>query len=356
MKFGLSLTGMLQQPAGTDMVRSLEEACALVRLAKEFGFTWLYAGQHFLSHPYRMLQPLPVMARLAAEAPGLDLVTTAVLPLHNPVDVAEQVATLDAISGGHAVLATALGYRDEENDAFGVARRDRVPRMLESLESCGCCGPVRLPSPTRAATSSSARRMPAFSLSNPAAHPCGSQPAPTPPSPARDGSATPGSSTTRTTPLSRGSRSLPRRPRGRRSPRRCDPARSARVFRSGDLGGGRPHRAALRLRQVRHLRPMGPGPGPGGRAFLQVRVRGPVSRPLHCRRRCCRRCGPQALRGHWGQPRRPAHALGRHAPGAHGQRHAHHGRACVSPLSVANPVFNEERNSLTLYVVTADRR
>ncbi len=134
MKFGLSLTGMLQQPAGTDMVKSLEEACALVRLAKELGFTWLYAGQHFLSHPYRMLQPLPVMARLAAEAPGLDLVTTAVLPLHNPVDVAEQVATLDAISSGHAVLATALGYRDEENDAFGVARRDRVPRMLESLE------------------------------------------------------------------------------------------------------------------------------------------------------------------------------------------------------------------------------
>lgn len=135
MQFGLSLTGMLQQPPGTDMVRSVEEAFGLVRLAKELGFSWLYAGQHFLSHPYQMLQPLPVMARLAAEAPGLDLVTTAVLPLHNPVDVAEQVATLDVVSGGHAVLATALGYREEENDAFGVPRRDRVARMLESLEA-----------------------------------------------------------------------------------------------------------------------------------------------------------------------------------------------------------------------------
>ena len=134
MKFGLSLTGMLQQPAGTDMARSVEEALGLVRLAKELGFSWLYAGQHFLSHPYQMLQPLPVMARLAAEAPGLDLVTTAVLPLHNPVEVAEQVATLDVISGGHAVLATALGYRDEENSAFGVPRRDRVGRMVEALE------------------------------------------------------------------------------------------------------------------------------------------------------------------------------------------------------------------------------
>ena len=134
MKFGLSLTGMLQQPAGTDMARSFKEALGLARLARELGFSWLYAGQHYLSHPYQMLQPLPALARLAAEAPGLDVVTTAVLPLHHPVEVAEQVATLDVITGGHAVLATALGYRDEENDAFGVPRRERVSRMVEALE------------------------------------------------------------------------------------------------------------------------------------------------------------------------------------------------------------------------------
>ena len=81
-----------------------------------------------------MLQPLPVMARLAAAAPGMDMVTTAVLPLAHPVDVAEQVATLDVITSGHAVLATALGYRDEETSAFGIARRDRVSRMVEALE------------------------------------------------------------------------------------------------------------------------------------------------------------------------------------------------------------------------------
>ena len=134
MKFGLSLTGMLQQPAGTDMVAAVEEALGLVSLAKELGFSFLYAGQHFLSHPYQMLQPLPVMARLAAAAPGMDLVTTAVLPLANPVDVAEQVATLDVITDGHAILATALGYREEETEAFGIARRDRVTRMMEALE------------------------------------------------------------------------------------------------------------------------------------------------------------------------------------------------------------------------------
>ena len=134
MKFGLSMTGMLQQPKGTDMVQSLDEAVELVRLANDLGFSYVYAGQHYLSDPYQMLQPLPVMGRLATEAPGMDQVFTAVLPLYNPVDLAEQVASLDVITNGHAVLAVALGYREEEYDSFGVKRGDRVSRMVESLE------------------------------------------------------------------------------------------------------------------------------------------------------------------------------------------------------------------------------
>ena len=71
MKFGLAMSGMLQQPPGSDMVQRFQEVVELVRLARELGFDFLYAGQHYLSHPYQMLQPLPVMARLAAEAEGL---------------------------------------------------------------------------------------------------------------------------------------------------------------------------------------------------------------------------------------------------------------------------------------------
>jgi alkanesulfonate monooxygenase SsuD/methylene tetrahydromethanopterin reductase-like flavin-dependent oxidoreductase (luciferase family) len=134
MKFGLAMSGMLQQPPGSDMVRRFREVVELVRLARDLGFDFLYAGQHYLSHPYQMLQPLPVMARLAAEAEGMDLVFTVVLPLHNPVDIAELVATMDVMTDGHVTLAVALGYRDEEYEAFGVERRDRVPRMVESLE------------------------------------------------------------------------------------------------------------------------------------------------------------------------------------------------------------------------------
>lgn len=128
------MTGMLQQHADADMVRALDEAIELVQLANRLGFAYIYAGQHYLSHPYQMLQPLPVMARLAAEAPDMEQVFTAVLPLYNPVDLAEQVATLDVITGGHAILVGALGYREEEHSSFGVSRGERVSRMVESLE------------------------------------------------------------------------------------------------------------------------------------------------------------------------------------------------------------------------------
>jgi alkanesulfonate monooxygenase SsuD/methylene tetrahydromethanopterin reductase-like flavin-dependent oxidoreductase (luciferase family) len=134
MKFGLCLTGALQQPQGSDMHRRVQEVVEVARLAGELGYDFLYAGQHYLTHPYQMLQPLPVMARLAAEAPGMTLITTAVLPLHNPVDLAEQVASLDVITGGRAALAVVQGYRQEEFEAFGAERGHRVPRMLEALE------------------------------------------------------------------------------------------------------------------------------------------------------------------------------------------------------------------------------
>ena len=56
------------------------------------------------------------------------------VPLHNPVDLAETVATMDAICDGRFIFGIGLGYREEEYTAFGIRRRDRVPRLLEALE------------------------------------------------------------------------------------------------------------------------------------------------------------------------------------------------------------------------------
>jgi alkanesulfonate monooxygenase SsuD/methylene tetrahydromethanopterin reductase-like flavin-dependent oxidoreductase (luciferase family) len=104
------------------------DCCEQVRLARELGFDDVSAGQHFLSRPYQMLQVVPLLARIAAEAGGMRVCSGIILlTLLNPVEVAENAATLDAITDGRFVLGLGLGYRQEENEAFGLpARRLRV--------------------------------------------------------------------------------------------------------------------------------------------------------------------------------------------------------------------------------------
>lgn len=52
----------------------------------------------------------------------------------NPVQVAEEAATLDWICKGGYILAVGQGYRDQEFEAFGVERRHRASRMTEAVE------------------------------------------------------------------------------------------------------------------------------------------------------------------------------------------------------------------------------
>ena len=134
MQFGVSLTGIGQQPMGADMRQSFREIVEYIRTARELGFDFFYQGQHYLTAPYQQLQTLPLLARLSAEAEGMGIVATLLAPLHHPVDLAERAATMDIITNGRFILSAALGYRDEEYAAFGVERRRRVSRYLECLE------------------------------------------------------------------------------------------------------------------------------------------------------------------------------------------------------------------------------
>ena len=133
MKFAVFMSA--QQPRADDPVRRFREAVEQARLAKAAGFDGLAAGHHYLSPPYQSLQSLPFLARLAGEAPGMDLLLSVLLlAMLNPVQTAEEVASLDIMSEGHVVFGVGIGYRDVEFEAFGMTSRERVPRMLEALD------------------------------------------------------------------------------------------------------------------------------------------------------------------------------------------------------------------------------
>ncbi|MGH8066355.1 MAG: LLM class flavin-dependent oxidoreductase [Candidatus Entotheonellia bacterium] len=133
MKFGLIVSK--QHPAGVSMVARFREHIEQVRAARDAGFDLIVMGQHYLSTPFQELQTLPALARLAAEAGTMRVgATVLLLPLLNPVDVAEQVATMDVICEGRFIFGVGLGYRDEEYEAFNVRREERVTRFVEGLQ------------------------------------------------------------------------------------------------------------------------------------------------------------------------------------------------------------------------------
>ncbi len=130
----LSLIVRGQHPAGDDIRARHEDDLALVRRAEALGFDGLVKGSHYSAHPLQSVQQIPFLAQVATVAPRLRLICGLVLlPLHKPLDLAEQLATLDIISGGKLVFGCGIGYRDVEFKAFGLGRKEAAARFEECL-------------------------------------------------------------------------------------------------------------------------------------------------------------------------------------------------------------------------------
>jgi alkanesulfonate monooxygenase SsuD/methylene tetrahydromethanopterin reductase-like flavin-dependent oxidoreductase (luciferase family) len=133
MKVGMFIN--TQFPEGAAVAARIPELVEQVRIARESGFSSLLFPHHYLTAPLQMLQIAPLMAYLLPEAKGMTVGgNILLLPLLNPVHVAEEAATLDVLSGGNFILGVGLGYRTGEFDAFGISLKERAPRFVESIE------------------------------------------------------------------------------------------------------------------------------------------------------------------------------------------------------------------------------
>ena len=136
MSMDLSLNIRGQYPRGDDMPRRLEELLEQVRLAEQLGFSAITKSQHYSSSPFQEIQQIPFLSRAAAEVKNVKIITSiTLLPLHKPLDLAEQLAALDLISGGNFVFGAGLGYREIEFRAFGTTQSERVHRLEENLKA-----------------------------------------------------------------------------------------------------------------------------------------------------------------------------------------------------------------------------
>lgn len=109
------------------------EQCAW---ADDKGFSMAVISEHHgVAEDGYMSSPLVVAAAIAGRTRALPISIQALLvPLHDPLRLAEDLAALDLMSGGRSSFTAGLGYRDEEFEMFGVDRRRRAPILEETVE------------------------------------------------------------------------------------------------------------------------------------------------------------------------------------------------------------------------------
>ena len=130
MKISVSMQ-VAEDTGSRDPLRPTYELAAA---AEEAGFHAAFFGHHHFTPPYPA-SPWVVLSAIVARTSQLRLGTAIyLLPVHHPLDVAENVATLDRVSGGRAILGVGVGYRTYEYDPFGVPYHQRGARLTEALE------------------------------------------------------------------------------------------------------------------------------------------------------------------------------------------------------------------------------
>src|SRR5436309_15165027 len=109
MKFGIGLS--VQHLPEDSQAARFQEHVEQVRLARAVGFTSIWASQHYLSDPFTYFQPIPSLARVAADAEGMTFGTGCMLlPLHQYVEIAVTLSSLDWIYGSRFVFGVAFCF------------------------------------------------------------------------------------------------------------------------------------------------------------------------------------------------------------------------------------------------------
>ncbi len=139
MKFGI-YSSIADPPRGERLDQRIDEVIAEARLAEKVGFDSCFFGEHHQDRDGFLPSPLIVATAVAARTSTLNVGTSVILlPLHNPVHLAEDVITLDLVSKGRIILGVGLGYQDADFQAFEVPISQRVGRFEEGVEVIRRC-------------------------------------------------------------------------------------------------------------------------------------------------------------------------------------------------------------------------
>jgi alkanesulfonate monooxygenase SsuD/methylene tetrahydromethanopterin reductase-like flavin-dependent oxidoreductase (luciferase family) len=133
MKFGLFQSVQLPEPGA--QAKYYKEALQQVLWAEQLGFDSVWLTEHHFSRHGIVPASLTVLAYLAALTTSMRLGTAvAVLPFHNPIQLAEEAATVDVLSNGRLDLGVGRGYQWGEFHKFHIPMDEATRRFEEAMQ------------------------------------------------------------------------------------------------------------------------------------------------------------------------------------------------------------------------------
>ena len=132
MKFGLF--SHLPWPEGTSPTQVIHEATEQLCLAEELGYYSSWFAEHHFSRYGIGSSSLVVLSNMAAQTSTIRLGTAVLVPpLHHPVHLAEDAATLDVVSGGRLDVGFGRGTANYEYSGYDVDPGESQERFQETI-------------------------------------------------------------------------------------------------------------------------------------------------------------------------------------------------------------------------------
>ena len=131
MKIGTDIS-VLAEPGRSDAA-VLADHLALADLAEPLGFDSLFGLEHHFTGYSMSPHPLQLLSYYAAKTKRITLGTCViVLPWHDPIRVAEQIAYLDLLCGGRCMFGFGRGAASAEYAGFRIPMEEARPRFAEA--------------------------------------------------------------------------------------------------------------------------------------------------------------------------------------------------------------------------------
>jgi luciferase family oxidoreductase group 1 len=133
IKFGTFL--LMQSPSARPSPEMYTRAVDMAQAAETLGFRNIWLAEHHFSTYGYVSRPAQLATYIAAKTTRLRVGTAViVVPLHHPLVVAEEIATLDLLAGGRVDIGLGRGYQHYEFERLGLELDSARARWEESVD------------------------------------------------------------------------------------------------------------------------------------------------------------------------------------------------------------------------------